>query len=99
MHVHVHVHAITQYMYVHHMYIRRWFQELCCLQGVSGQAYYFYKPCGKRKTLGIKPALAMERLKSGLRDPSMAFVYHCHNHYFCPVGFEEVPKRPSDAYK
>ena len=47
----------------------------------------------------MSPPLALERLKEGLKDPSMAFIYHCYNHYFCPIGFEEVPKRQEDAYR
>ena len=66
---------------------------------MSGRAYYFYKPVGRRRTAGISPGMALERLQEGLRDPNMTFVYHCTNHYFCPIGYEEVPKRPTDAYK
>jgi len=43
--------------------------------------------------------MALDSLKEGLRNPSMAFVYHCLNHYFCPVGYEEIPKNATDAYK
>ena len=43
--------------------------------------------------------MALDSLKEGLRDPSTAFVYHCLNHYFCPVGYEEIPKNATDAYK
>ena len=77
----------------------RWFKRLCGHHGVSGQAYYFYKPVGKGRTFGIRPERALENLKEGLRNPSMAFIYHCYNHYFCPIGFEDVPKRATDAYK
>ncbi len=77
----------------------RWFQQLCGHFGVSGQSYYFYKPVGRRRTVGLQPGLALERLQEGLRDPSMAFIYHCYNHYFCPIGFEEVPKKATDAYR
>ena len=72
---------------------------MCCHYGVCGQAYYLYKPVGKGKTFGLKPELALQRLKDGLRDPSIAFVYHCLNHYFCPIGYEDVPKMAPDAYK
>ena len=77
----------------------RWFQDLCNHYGIEGQAYYFYKPVGKAKTFGIKPNMAYESLKEGLQNPSMAFVYHCLNHYFCPIGYEEIPKNAADAYK
>ncbi len=79
--------------------VLRWFKHLCSHYGVSGQAYYFYKPVGKGKTFGLKPELALEKLKEGLRDTSMAFIYHCLNHYFCPIGFEEVPGSPPEAYQ
>lgn len=29
----------------------------------------------------------------------MTFIYHAHDHYFCPMGYEIVPRRPPDAYK
>ena len=77
----------------------RWFKQLCGHHGVSGQAYYFYKPVGKGRTFGVRPERALESLKEGLRDPAMAFIYHCYNHYFCPIGYEEVPKNAIDAYK
>ena len=77
----------------------RWFRRLCSHHGVSGQAYYFYKPVGKGRTVGVRPERALENLKEGLCDPSMAFIYHCYNHYFCPIGFEEVPKKATDAYR
>lgn len=58
-----------------------------------------YKPVGKRRTIGIKPSMALEKLQEGLRSSNTAFVYHCYNHYFCPIGFELVPKKATDAYR
>ncbi|XP_065888900.1 basic immunoglobulin-like variable motif-containing protein isoform X2 [Dysidea avara] len=78
--------------------VMRWFKKLCEHYGVSGTAYYFYKLHGRRKTCGINPSTALHRLKEGLRDQSMTFIYHCHNHYFCPIGYEEVAKKPENAY-
>jgi hypothetical protein len=43
--------------------------------------------------------MALANLKEGLRDPSMAFIYHCENHYFCPIGYEETPRQPENAYR
>jgi hypothetical protein len=77
----------------------RWFKRLCNHHGVSGQAYYFYKPVGKGRTFGVRPGRALESLKEGLHNPAMAFIYHCYNHYFCPIGYEEVPKNATDAYR
>ena len=77
----------------------RWFKQLCHHRDVVGKAYYFYKPVGKGKTFGLKPEQALAGLKEGLRDRHTAFIYHCWNHYFCPVGFEEVPKQCHNAYR
>ena len=77
----------------------RWFKRLCDHYEVRGQVYYFYKPVGKGRTFGMKPDKALDALKDGLKTPSMAFIYHCYNHYFCPIGFEDVPKLATDAYK
>jgi len=41
---------------------------------------------------------ALELLKDGLRSENTAYIYHCYNHYMCPIGFEETPKKPIDAY-
>lgn len=77
----------------------RWFKQLNERYKVSGHAYYFYKPHGQGKTSGVSPSLALEKFKDGLKDPSMAFIYHCYNHYFCPIGYEEVPLKQEDAYR
>lgn len=29
----------------------------------------------------------------------MTFIYHANDHYFCPMGYEIVPRQPPDAYK
>ena len=71
---------------------------MCSHYGVSGKAYYFYKLHGRGRTCGLTPSVALERFKEGLRDDSMAFIYHCYNHYFCPIGYEEVAKKPEHAY-
>lgn len=79
--------------------LMRWFKQLNERYNVSGQAYYFYKPHGHGKTSGMNPSLALEKFKEGLKDQSMAFIYHCYNHYFCPIGYEEVPKNQKDAFR
>lgn len=66
---------------------------------MSGQAYYFYKPIGRSRTVGINPSMALERLQEGLRSANLAFIYHCSNHYFCPIGYEQVPRKATDAYR
>lgn len=35
---------------------------------------------------------------TGLQDESKAYIYHCWNHYFCPIGYELTPTKPYDAY-
>uniref|UniRef100_A0ACB8FJ38 Uncharacterized protein n=1 Tax=Sphaerodactylus townsendi TaxID=933632 RepID=A0ACB8FJ38_9SAUR len=42
---------------------------------------------------------ALSKLTQGLRDESVAYIYHCQNHYFCPIGFEATPVKPTKAYK
>ncbi|XP_048449287.1 basic immunoglobulin-like variable motif-containing protein [Rhincodon typus] len=39
------------------------------------------------------------KLTQGLKDESMAFIYHCQNHYFCPIGFEATPLKASKAFR
>lgn len=42
---------------------------------------------------------ALMKLTQGLKDESMAYIYHCQNHYFCPVGFEATPLKATKAYR
>ncbi|XP_059141532.1 basic immunoglobulin-like variable motif-containing protein isoform X2 [Physella acuta] len=77
----------------------RWFQELNSYFKVKGRSYFLFKPFGKNKTAGVTEEMALQMLKVGLRDPKMSFIYHCHNHYFCPIGYEETPLFCVDAYK
>ena len=75
-----------------------WFKKLNAHFGVSGSAYIFFKMCGKHKTSN-SPEEALEELISGLQDDRVAFIYHCFNHYFCPIGFDLTPNNSSDAYR
>lgn len=51
-------------------------------------------------TVHIFPAEgALMKLTQGLKDESMAYIYHCQNHYFCPVGFEATPLKAAKAYR
>lgn len=34
---------------------------------------------------------------ANLKDPSVAFIYHCYNHYMVPIGFEIDSNRPLEA--
>lgn len=42
---------------------------------------------------------ALQKLTQGLKDESMAYIYHCQNHYFCPVGYEATPLKAAKAYR
>lgn len=65
---------------------------------VRGRAYFLYKTQGKNKTYGTSQEEALVSLKRGLQDPTTAFIYHCQNHYFCPMGFEDTPIKCTEAY-
>lgn len=77
----------------------RWFRQLNNHFGVRGEAYYLYKPKGKSRTIGLSGEEALRRLKNGLHDPQMAFIYHSYNHYFCPIGYDDSPSKAVDAYR
>lgn len=47
---------------------------------------------------GISSKQAVDDLKIGLNDSNKAFIYHCYNHYMCPIGYEETPQMPYEAY-
>jgi hypothetical protein len=76
-----------------------WFSELCNEFGVNGSARVFWKVHGKNKTFGLTDEKAKAGLKKGILDPSTAFIYHCHNHYMAPIGFEESSSYPANAYQ
>ncbi|ESL07012.1 hypothetical protein TRSC58_05306 [Trypanosoma rangeli SC58] len=75
----------------------RWFHAINRHFGVKGRAYILYKPQGKSRT-SCTAEEALRELKRVLRDPHAAVVYHCHNHYMVPVGFQEIPLAQTDFY-
>ena len=77
----------------------RWFKQLCNHFGVDGDTYILYKPKGKSRTIGLSGEEALRQLKKGLHNPQMSFIYHCYNHYFCPIGYEDSPIKAADAYR
>lgn len=87
---------LTRTVYV---FYPRWFRQLNDHFGVRGEAYYLYKPKGKSRTVGLSGEEALHRLKKGLQNPQMAFIYHSYNHYFCPIGYEDSPSKAVDAYR
>ena len=42
--------------------------------------------------------LAKERLQILLKSNTNAFIYHCYNHYCCPIGFEREPLNQNNIY-
>ncbi|XP_053404168.1 basic immunoglobulin-like variable motif-containing protein isoform X2 [Mercenaria mercenaria] len=78
--------------------LMRWFRHLNDHYKVRGRCLYVYKPHGKNKTVGVTAEDALATVKKGLNDPNTTYIYHCQNHYFCPIGFEDVPQSPTQAY-
>ena len=80
------------------VFICRWFEKLNDHFEVSGRGGLMYKPQGKNQTdLDADHALAL--LKKGIKCEHYTFIYHCERHYFCPLGYEDVPVKPTDAYR
>ncbi|XP_078077556.1 DNA excision repair protein ERCC-5 homolog [Mustelus asterias] len=79
--------------------LMRWFRQLNEHFHVRGCSYVLYKPHGKNRTAGETAEGALMKLTRGLKDESMAFIYHCQNHYFCPIGFEATPLKASKAFR
>ena len=47
---------------------------------------------GRFKTNWMTDESALTALKLGLSRENTAYIYHCLNHYFCPIGFEDTPE-------
>uniref|UniRef100_A0A8C3GMD5 Basic immunoglobulin-like variable motif-containing protein n=1 Tax=Cairina moschata TaxID=8855 RepID=A0A8C3GMD5_CAIMO len=77
----------------------RWFRQINDHFHIKGCSYVLYKPHGKNKTAGETALGALAKLTRGLKEESMAYIYHCQNHYFCPIGFEATPVKASKAYR
>ena len=76
-----------------------WFNTLNLSFSVKGQARVLWKLHGKGRTEGKTPEMALNELMGGLRNPKKAYIYHCFNHYMCPIGYEIASNYPPDAYK
>lgn len=78
----------------------RWFYALNKHFGrPSGRAYILYKAHGEGKTTHLFDSddrQVLTEVKRVLRSPQCALIYHCENHYMCPVGFQEVPLAQTD---
>ncbi|XP_042562544.1 basic immunoglobulin-like variable motif-containing protein isoform X2 [Clupea harengus] len=79
--------------------LMRWFRQINDNFRVRGCSYILYKPHGKHKTAGETAEGALLKLTAGLKDDTMAYIYHCQNHYCCPVGFEATPLKAAKAYR
>ncbi|XP_006846738.1 PREDICTED: DNA repair protein complementing XP-G cells-like isoform X1 [Chrysochloris asiatica] len=78
--------------------LMRWFRQINDHFHVKGCSYVLYKPHGKNKTAGETASGALSKLTRGLKDESLAYIYHCQNHYFCPIGFEATPVKANKAF-
>ncbi|XP_051009717.1 basic immunoglobulin-like variable motif-containing protein isoform X1 [Acomys russatus] len=78
--------------------LMRWFRQINDHFHVKGCSYILYKPHGKNKTAGETAPGALSKLTRGLKDESLAYIYHCQNHYFCPIGFEATPVKANKAF-
>ncbi|XP_036880820.2 basic immunoglobulin-like variable motif-containing protein isoform X2 [Manis javanica] len=78
--------------------LMRWFRQINDHFHVKGCSYVLYKPHGKNKTAGETASGALAKLTHGLKDESLAYIYHCQNHYFCPIGFEATPVKANKAF-
>ena len=77
----------------------KWFRKLCKIYHREGRAFVFWKMNGAGKTIGVDEDQALHKMMNGLKSENNAYVYHCHDHYMCPMGFEITPSNPPDAYK
>lgn len=53
---------------------------------------------GNSITHDVDEYKALDNLMQGLESNDRAYIYHCYNHYMCPIGFERTPAQPIDAY-
>ena len=77
--------------------LKKWFKRLTLHYNVKGTFYTLYKPKGISRT-SISESDALKQLQEGLSSDHTAFIYHCYNHYMCPVGYETTPAFPELAY-
>lgn len=75
-----------------------WFWKLNKIQNVRGRGKIMWKMHGSNITAGVDSEEALIRLKEGLRNNKKCYIYHCYNHYMCPIGFESTPNKQQLAY-
>lgn len=76
-----------------------WFNLLNLSFNLKGQGRIIWKLHGKNRTEGKSPETALKEITAGLTNPKKAYIYHCFNHYMCPIGYEIASTYPPDAYK
>lgn len=77
--------------------LMRWFYKVNKAKGVKGKAYYFWKPHGTGRTIGVTDEKAEEMTMDALRSKHIALIYHCLNHYMTPIGFRQDARAPRMA--
>ncbi|CAD5117993.1 DgyrCDS6734 [Dimorphilus gyrociliatus] len=78
--------------------LMRWFRQLNDYYKVRGRCHFMYKPKGMNSTTGIDEVIGLQKLKEALKNPRCAIIYHCYNHYMCPIGYEDTPIESEKAY-
>ena len=76
----------------------RWFNQLNKNFNVNGHPSIFYKPIGACKTMGLTGEIAKDKLLANLHSENKAYIYHCYNHYCCPIGYEKEPLDHTKIY-
>ena len=66
----------------------QWFGLLNRKYGVKGESSIVFKKHGMKITHNTDKYQAHDLLLDGLRSTNRAYIYHCYNHYMCPIGFE-----------
>ena len=65
---------------------------------VKGCTYVLYKPHEKNNRAGESALGTITKLTLGLKDKTLAYIYHCHNHYFGPLGVKATPIKTNIAF-
>ena len=65
---------------------------------VEGQGQRFIKPV-KPDSINFNEEADRQHLLDGLNNPNRAYLLVTHRNILCPVGYEDTPLVPIDAYK
>lgn len=75
-----------------------WFWKLNKIHNVRGRGNILWKLHGTNMTPDVSSEEALRKLKNGLKDTKKSYIYHCYNHFMCPIGFESTPTKAHLAY-